>query len=142
MAIFGKGKKDKEEQPAPEPEEVQGPLGSQETDAAPDSVDTAEEGETKAAEEEVSVDSYLESALTLDDVEAESTEGEAEGEEATEEDDDEGEEDDDLMAIFTSDEAQDEEMAALTKNLEDVDIGSLVTQARTLSGHLAAKLGK
>ena len=39
---------------------------------------------------------------------------------------------DDLMSIFTSEEEEDEELSALTANLEDVDASALLIQAREL----------
>ena len=42
----------------------------------------------------------------------------------------------DLLDIFTSEEVEDEDLKALTKDLEDIDVPSLLTQARQLSTQL------
>ena len=43
---------------------------------------------------------------------------------------------DDLMALFTTEEAVDDDLGALTKDLEDVAMADLVTLAREVSAKL------
>ena len=49
---------------------------------------------------------------------------------------------DDLMAIFESEEVQDENLAVLTRDLEELDAESLFTQARDLSARLSSYGGR
>ena len=74
-----------------------------------------------------------------DDAAESESDGSADGEDDDPSDDDsegDGPLDDDLMALFTAEEAVDEDLGALTKDLEDVTMADLVTLAREVSAGL------
>ena len=49
--------------------------------------------------------------------------------------------DDNLMDIFTSEEAEDEDMLVLTQGLEEVDAASLLAEARDLASRFRSRVG-
>ena len=49
--------------------------------------------------------------------------------------------DDNLMDIFTSEEAEDEDMLVLTQGLEEVDGASLLAEARDLASRVRSRAG-
>ena len=124
MALFGKKSKDHTE-----------------SSPGPDiPVELSAGAESPHNEEEALLSQYFDGdmAATLVDKQpsdeaepAGAVDGDAEGEDG---------DPDDLMSIFTSEEEQDEDLAAMTRDLEDVDAASLLTQLRDISAQLQSRV--
>ena len=113
MPLFGKKKKDKDEEgPAEESEVIGGGLSLE-------NLDLSDDNDSESSDEQASELSILDSAL-----------GDGEDDEDGSEDEEGDALSQDLLDIFAGETEVDVDLAALTHGLEDVDAASLLTQAQ------------
>ncbi len=123
MPLFGKKKKDKDDNKEPSEESEQNGSG-----ISLENLGLSDNNDSESSDEQASELSILDSALeggmgSLDD------ESDGEGDEGgTQDGDDELSQD--LLDIFAAETEADLDLAALTNGLEDVDAASLLTQAQ------------
>ncbi len=116
MPLFGKKKKDMdEERPAEESERNGGGFSL-------DNLDLSDDNDSQSSDEQASELSILDSALE-GDIDGEDDEGDTQ-------DGDDDALSQDLLDIFAGESEVDVDLAALTHGLEDVDAASLLTQAQ------------
>ena len=142
MALLGKKKKkeDKEQEASVSQDEVGEALEN-----SADVTDNNDSYTDDANGEKALLDQYtsgLNPAASSDNEESanEGTTEEASSDEAeeSEEESDEDDVDDSLMDIFASEEEEDADLSALTFGLEDVDIQSLLAEAKNVASRLRA----